>query len=305
MSGNKKTMTTFIRLMILIVLLLNVGLTAVYAESSVSKSTEYVEKFDAMLDSSEQFRTMLVLGVIAMFVIFIFIMKKSPLYGAKFGFVLVGLIFLFLSAREKVYFEKGKAAVATITDVEVSCHLETVYDDEGDMDYESETTAIETFKYTVDGKEYTGKQKKSVSHGADDKGGRVQATMDQKFAAKEKAKIGTTFTLHYMPDNPSDYTVADENTPKKYSIIGIVLIAVGLFIIRRWKKPGRLARNTGVGMQPQNMNGMMGAGGMTQQQYMQQQPQNMGGYGVFQCPYCGTQLAAGTRFCTGCGSQLY
>ncbi|MBP5465320.1 MAG: hypothetical protein J6Y13_09150, partial [Treponema sp.] len=109
-------------------LMLSVGLTAVHAEGSVSRSTEYVEKFDSMLDSSEQFRTGVVVAVIAMFVIFIFIMKKSPLHGAKFGFVLVGLIFLFLSAREKVYFEKGKAAVATITDVQVSCHLETVYD---------------------------------------------------------------------------------------------------------------------------------------------------------------------------------
>ena len=47
---------------------------------------------------------------------------------------------------------------------------------------------------------------------------------------------------------------------------------------------------------------------MQQQQFGQPQQfqQNMAGfgYGMMQCPYCGTQFAQGTRFCTGCGTQL-
>ena len=43
---------------------------------------------------------------------------------------------------------------------------------------------------------------------------------------------------------------------------------------------------------------------MGQPQQFGQPQQNMGGYSVVQCPYCGTQIAQGTRFCTGCGAQL-
>ena len=121
----------------------------------------------------------------------------------------------------------------------------------------------------------------------------------------------------------------------------IVAVLLVLFFVRRkHKKPVQTARGvgpqqnmmTGTGMpgqpyggqagqpyqnmppqntaNPQNMTGQYGTmgqpyGGQGQPGQYMPPPQNMGGYGVFQCPYCGTQLAAGTRFCTGCGSQLY
>ena len=277
---------------------------------TVSRSTEYVEKFNKKLKDDGQFKTGLIVGVIVLLLILFIAVKRNPRFGAKLGCILVGCLFFFLAARERAYFEKGVPAIATITDVKISTRLDSSYDDEGDPEYKSETSAVQTFTYTVDGKEYSGKKESSTSHTLHFKKGKLpQASTDEKFAAKERAKKGTTFVLRYMPDDPSDYTLAGENTPKVYFAIGCILIVIGLFVIRK-KKIKPLPQSVRGGMQ-QGM--MMGQGGqpyqtMQQQQFGQPQQfqQNMAGfgYGMMQCPYCGTQLAQGTRFCTGCGTQL-
>ena len=316
---------------ILFVMLMLTGLLvapAIYAAGgdsggTVSRSTEYMEKFDKKLADSGQFRTALIIGAIAMLIIIFVTVKRNPRLGAKMGCILVGCLFFFLSAREKVYFEKGKAATATIIDVKISTNLHTGYDDEGDPEYKSETSAVKTFTYTVDGKEYSGKTESSTSHILHPKKGRMpQASTDEKFAAKERAKKGTTFTLHYMPDKPSDYTLAGEKTPKIYFLIGCVLVVVGLFVIRKKKASlmplfilGAMAKNT-----TRKQQGVYGG-----HPYQPQQPQRFGQsqqFGQTQfgqpiqgsqngaeiqkkfCTQCGNQIETGAKFCPSCGTQL-
>ncbi|MCR5621609.1 MAG: hypothetical protein K6G18_07110, partial [Treponema sp.] len=71
---------------------------------TVSRSTEYVEKFNKKLKDDGQFKTGLIVGVIVLLLILFIAVKRNPRFGAKLGCILVGCLFFFLAARERAYF---------------------------------------------------------------------------------------------------------------------------------------------------------------------------------------------------------
>ena len=119
-------------------------------------------------------------------------------------------------------------------------------------------------------------------------------------------------------------TAAGEDAAwKKIAVIVagvLVAVAVGIIaiftILLKFFKPENVAARNGFSQQngkftqgaPFNNTQNMSQGGysMTGQPFggQMQPPQNMTGYGMMQCPKCGKQLAPGTRFCSGCGTQL-
>ena len=165
---------------------------------------------------------------------------------------------------------------------------------------------------------------------------RVQLRLSQQ-ASKEEQGGSVALSGSGEADNTKDSGKAKgsgkskdsakaDGTKKKskgWIVVAVIAVLLVLFLRRKPKQPARSMQmpqpmQPGMGMQSPGMQpgptqspgqpygSTMGQPfqNMGQPQQFGQPQQNMGGYSVVQCPYCGTQIAQGTRFCTGCGAQL-
>ena len=145
-------------------------------------------------------------------------------------------------------------------------------------------------------------------------------------AKKQGSSAATSGAAKAKGSGKSNDSAKADGTKKKskgWIVVAVIAVLLVLFLRRKPKQPARSMQmpqpmQPGMGMQSPGMQpgptqspgqpygSTMGQPfqNMGQPQQFGQPQQNMGGYSVVQCPYCGTQIAQGTRFCTGCGAQL-
>lgn len=217
--------------------------------------------------------------------------KKGLSGFGRVLFVLLALVLIFFVARTVALQIAGEETVAEITNVTRK------EESRGKAKYDIIIT--QTYKYSVDGKEYTGSQRTTVSDSQRTRdGGMYPVRVWAEKSSQKSVKI-TYLPMFPQFSNPTEGLKLNAGNVILMTVLTALAVVLLVFAFRPNKKKaaavttppgGYVPRETGNAAQSGQYGAQTGQAGQT-------------GQAAGFCPHCGAQNAGGT-FCPFCGGRL-